>query len=194
MRRSNLQKYRDAVCAVHELCSNEVPIKVSEFMSRMYLTNYFFDAMKHLGIIEPIIGNHREGIIFSFKQMADNETYAHIAVRVCDLMSEWTKSKNKPAAGLKQVPKKTIAVEPRPNSHQNLNKEEVDALIGRLDKMIEPKTEPKIVPIVNSKKKGKAAVMITFEYSGDMNKLMEQITGLLDGKTAAKFVIEAKVD
>jgi hypothetical protein len=200
MKRIDIMKYVQAIKVISVLCGNETPIKVTEFMKEHKLTNYFFDAMKHLGIIKPVISEHREGIIFSFKRMADNETFASIAMRVCDLMGDWSKNPSlKPSnRRIKEpVPMFVIAgdIHARPSNHQQLSKEEVDALINQTDKLVEePVKKPVLIPLANPKKKSKAAVMITFEYSGDMNKLMEQITELLDGKTGAKFVIEAQAD
>jgi hypothetical protein len=200
MKRIDIMKYTVAVREVHNCCVLETPIKVTEFMKAHKLTNYFFDAMKHLGIIKPVISEFREGIIFSFKRMAENETFASIAMRVCDLMGDWSKNPSlKPSnRRIKEpAPIYFIAgdIHARPSNHQQLSKEEVDALINKTDKLVEePVKKPVLIPLVNPKKKSKAAVMITFEYSGDMNRLMEQITELLDGKTGAKFVIEAQAD
>lgn len=193
MKRIDIMKYVVAIREVHNCCALETPIKVTEFMKAHKLTNYFFDAMKHLGIIKPVISELREGIIFSFRPMAENETFASIALRVCDLMADWSKNPGlKPSNRRIKEPVPTVFIAGETHAKQGeskiVDREAVEALIGNA------KPEPKIVPIVNPKKKGKAAVMITFEYSGDMNRLMEQITGLLDGKSGAKFVIEAQVD
>jgi hypothetical protein len=197
MKRIDINKYAQAIRVMYLLCGTETPIKVTEFMKEHKLTNYFFDAMKHLGIIKPVISEHREGIIFSFKRMAENETFANIAMRVCDLMGDWSKNPSLKPSNRRIKEPAPIAgdIHARPSNHQQLSKEEVDALINQTDKLVEePVKKPVLIPLVNPKKKGKAAVMITFEYSGDMNKLMEQITELLDGKTGAKFVIDAQAD
>lgn len=84
----NIQKYTQVIRIIHTLCHTETPIKLTEFMKHHKISNYTFDALRELGIVKEIISNKREGYIFEFKRLADNETFAQIAQRVCDRVTE----------------------------------------------------------------------------------------------------------
>lgn len=171
----NIQKYVQVIRIIHTLCQTETPIKLSEFMKNHKISNYTFEALRDLGIIKEIISNKREGYIFEFKKMAENETFSHIAQRVCDHITE-IGHEAKERAKERQRGAKLIELGERLRSKKKEPKPKVEA----------PEPEPIIKPeptVLETKEESLGTVMHTgsFAFNGPVTKkqVMEYLMKVL---------------
>ena len=216
MPRATLENYVKANALLRKMAAkpvgSEIPIKITQFCGDQGVRDNLFTVLRELKAIEPVIGEKREGTIFSWTyKQASNEGDTALATRVMAVMAEkarayydnWAaKQKDKPKATTKTPPKSnglTIKAgadgvnirtkeTPAPVAHPAPGPVEVQAPVA-----VEVQA-PVAVEVQAAPAAPKQARSLSLSMEGVFNKedLLRRIQALIDDQEITSFSLDVK--